>query len=142
MVTIYIPHDARVFIVEDNQERIDWFRWKLNEIGHAHIVCLTDDPHEAIERLSNDCDPGSLDAIFLDFDLGHSPMINDPEKPEQVTSAPVVEYLMMHRGVRIWDKNVVIHSQNQLGAQWIKARLLGATVAPFGTFDIKERRKL
>lgn len=132
MVTIYIPRDARVFIVEDNQERIDWFRWKLDD----RIVCLTDDPHEAIRRLDSDCNPSLLDAIFLDFDLGHAPEMADPEKPEQVTSVPVVAYLSMHSEVRLWDKNVVIHSQNQAGAQWIKCILPGATVAPFGTFDI------
>lgn len=136
---IYVPKGARVFIVEDNQERIDWFRWRLNDC-HAEIVCLTDDPVEATGRLITDCDPSSLDALFFDFDLGHTAVLNNPEHPEQTTSMPIVEYLMNHSDVRLWDKNAVIHSQNRPGAQWIKDRLPRATVAPFGSFTIKEKQ--
>ncbi len=134
MITIYVRENARVLIVEDNQERIEWFQEKLGD----KIVCLTDKPEEAIERLHTDCDPNTLDALFLDFDLGHTEVMNDPEHPVQTTSAPIVEDLMFHHAVRLWDRNVVIHSQNRPGAAWIKARLTRAAVAPFGSFDIKE----
>jgi hypothetical protein len=126
---IYVAQSARVYIVEDNAERIAWFRAKLGD----RIVGLTADPDLATEQLDK-LDAKTLDAIFLDYDLGP-----EQTKDSTITSKPVVEYLNERFTRRADQGRIIIHSQNVPGARWINALLPGAIRLPFGDFDIQDR---
>jgi hypothetical protein len=128
MTTISIRKGARVFIVEDNQERLDWFSMKMPHIAIFH----TQDPDVAVEQLRS-MPPETFDAIFLDFDLGPDNVMNST-----INSIPVVDFLNSRLTTRKSQRNIIIHSANPVGATWMQAILPGATQIPFGTFDIKE----
>lgn len=137
--TIYLPKNPTVFILEDNPERIKWFSAQINRIIPSSAV-FEDDPDRAI-RYFQTRDPESIDAVFLDFDLGHQTN-NDPYHPTltQITAAPLVEWLAEHvPNVSVWSRRVVIHSLNEYAPAWIRAQLHGATKVPFGNFEIKEK---
>jgi len=125
---IYVPKGARVFIVEDNQERIDWFQKKLEPI--VSMLAITKDPDKAIVYLGAYED---FDAVFLDHDLGIPGF-------EPTIRSTVIWMAANIPDLRRWSRCVVIHSWNEPGAAWMRQALPGATVAPFGSFDIKEQR--
>jgi CheY-like chemotaxis protein len=125
--TITIRKGARIFVVEDNAERISWFSMNLL---HS-TVWFEKDPEKAVEWLEAN-PPETLDAIFLDFDLGPGNVKNST-----INSLPVVDFLKSKLSTR-QQRNVVIHSQNNFGAFMINTMLPGAAQLPFGDFDIEE----
>jgi hypothetical protein len=125
--TITIRKGAHIFVVEDNMERINWFSAKLL---HS-TIWYEKDPERAVEWLEAN-PPETLDAIFLDFDLGPGNVKNST-----INSLSVVDFLKSRLSTR-QQRNVVIHSQNNPGAFMINAMLPGATQLPFGDFDIEE----
>lgn len=126
--TIRIRKGARVYIVEDNEERLKWFAEKM---PHA-TIWEEKDPELAAEQLSWLL-PETMDCIFLDFDLGPG-----NTKNSTINSLPVVDFLSRKLTSKRDQRNVVIHSQNAPGSYWMGTLLPGATRLPFGDFDIVE----
>lgn len=124
---IQIRKGAKVYIVEDNEERLSWFASKMPHATIWHIK----DPDQAVEQLRT-MPPESFDCIFLDFDLGPG-----DAKNSTVNSIPVVDFLNSRLSKR-QQRNIVIHSQNSPGSFWMAAMLPGAARLMFGDFDIVE----
>jgi hypothetical protein len=125
---IQIRKHARVYIVEDNEERLKWFFAKLP----SALIWYEKDPKLAVEQLSW-LMPESMDCIFLDFDLGPGNV-----KHSTINAIPVVDFLNSKLTSRRAQRNIVIHSQNAPGAFWMNTMLPGAARLPFGEFDIQE----
>ncbi len=125
---IQIRKGGRVYIVEDNEERIKWF---LEKMPHE-IVYHQADPDLAVDHLRVMV-PEMFDAIFLDFDLGPGNVKNST-----INSIPVVDFLNGRLTTRRSQRVIVIHSCNEPGAFWMNTILPGATRLPFGEFDIQE----
>jgi Cyclic-phosphate processing Receiver domain len=109
-----------VFILEDDLQRLAWFRQR---IPHA-VVAKTSD--HALEILKNH----RFDTVFLDHDLSEI----DAYNPNRLhgNGKEVARFLA-------WSKfpgRVIIHSVNELGAAVMKSYLKTATVLPFGSFEI------
>lgn len=131
IATVSIRYGGRVLIVEDNRERQDWFMLNLLH----ETTWYADEPQRAIAWLKEpETAPSTFDAIFLDYDLGPEPI-----KDSTITSKPVVEYLNEVCTTQQSQRNIIIHSQNKPGANWIQALLPGAFKLPFGSFKIEER---
>lgn len=128
LTTIEVRKGARVYIVENSEERLKWFFAKLPNATVMHQK----DPGIAVYQLRLE-KPESFDCIFLDFDLGPGNVRNST-----INSIPVVDFLNHQLTSRKSQRNIVIHSQNAPGAFWINTLLPGAAQLPFGTFDIKE----
>ncbi len=121
---ISIPEDAKVFIVEDDPARTDWFYSRLGD----RIVGVYKDPKTAIEILQ--CmDFSTITAFFLDHDLG------GPYSPPYATD--IAEY-MVSRDAGVGSRTV-IHSMNEPGARNLQRILPGSVYFPFGFFDIKDQ---
>jgi hypothetical protein len=116
--TFTIWDDWRVFLLEDNHDRIDWF---VKRIPNGLIA--TNNVLTAIEILKR----YSFQVLFLDHDLGFGNGIG----------LDLARYLSQtERGK---DSIVVIHSVNWFGAVRMKSFLPHAHVAPFGSFEIKRK---
>lgn len=121
-MTVKIPKNARVFVVEDSASRIKWFREKLAG-GEPKMVVGTQ-PDYALEELQNGA---PFDIIFLD----HDAKWNDPN----LTFLPVAQRLAELK----FAGDVIIHSYNPPGAkrmEHILGREARVIIAPFGSFDI------
>jgi len=116
---IEISCACKIFILEDNHERIRWFRERMPK---ATIVSTAED---AIAILSQ----GSFDFCFLDHDL----CFNDAAFPDRPGSGERVAHYLAQKG---FVGSAVIHSVNEIGAMRMKARLHHAQIAPFGTFEV------
>lgn len=128
---ISIPKDAKVFIVEDDPSRRDWFTERLG----ARVYGFFDKPEEAISHLNDlaSLDPGpvqleSIYAFFFDHDLGGA------YKPPYSTDIAKRLYELDPEAGR----RTVIHSMNEPGARNLQMILPGAVYFPFGFFDIKD----
>lgn len=126
--TISIRKGARIFIVEDNKERLAWF---FEKMPHA-IIWSEKDPDAAVAQFEM-MPPDMFDCIFLDFDLGPGNIKNST-----VNAIPVVDFLNSRLTSRRSQRNIVIHSMNGPGAFWMNTMLPGANQIPFGEFDIQE----
>lgn len=129
IATISIKLRSHVLIVEDNADRIHWFRKKMP----CERLSITGSPEVAIEILKQ-VTPESFSAIFLDYDLGPEPI-----KFSTITSKTVVDYLNQVCITRQSQRNIIIHSGNTEAADWANAILPGAFKLPFGTFTIEEK---
>lgn len=127
------PKD-RIFIVEDNCERILWFQ---RQLGDRIVGISARGPMQAIELLEM-FDPNTLDLIFLDHDLGifHEDTISG--RPVEETAYPVAQWLAYNAGPKI-GLRVIIHSYNESGAKRMQQMLPGSVYLPFGSFKIVER---
>ena len=128
MIVVTIPADKSILIVEDNEERLKWFREKL--AGMEFTICTT--PEAALEVLS----VYRFNIVFLDHDC--VPRFVDPSEIdfESLTFWRVAQRLAVN-----FDGNVIIHSGNPIGAKRMEKLLQDrsnarVTVAPFGNFDI------
>lgn len=128
-IVLSIKRGGRVLIVEDNEPRRDWF---LTQLRHE-VVTITADPAIALEHL-HQTRPEGYTAIFLDYDLGPEPVMNST-----ITTRPVVDFLNEVCTTRAQQRNIIIHSQNRPGADWMQAILPGALKLPFGCFKIEEK---
>jgi len=108
-----------IFILEDNDQRIQWFRERLPQ---ATIALTAED---ALAILSQ----GSFDFCFLDHDL----CFNDAAFPDRPGSGERVAHYLARKG---FGGGALIHSVNEIGAMKMKARLPQAQIAPFGTFEV------
>lgn len=117
---ILIPVEDAVFILEDSEERIAWFRQRLPNAVFAKTA------QQAIMLLSQ----RSFGMIFLDHDLGFL----DAADPTRLhyNGKEVSRYLAIHH----FAGCVVIHSRNPVGAEAMKKVLPKAHLLPYGTFEV------
>lgn len=111
----------RIFILEDNKERIEQFMQNLE----GHDVTISKDPKEAIDIIKNQ-EP--FDYICLDHDMG-----NVFEQPGEGTGYELAAWLAKHPEKK--PRKLLIHSMNNVGAAAMM-RVLGdagirATYIPF-----------
>lgn len=115
----------RIFILEDNQERIEAFKKYLN----SHELTIVSEALEAIKLLEKDL---NYDFIFLDHDLGGQIFVN---VAEENTGSTVARYLT--------DKeikgNIIIHSFNPIGAKNMLNYLPNAYYVPFNIDFLKSQ---
>ena len=113
LAVINIPRSAKVLLLEDSEERIDWFQRRIPSLALAKTA-------EAAINLIACSLP--FDVVFLDYDLGITER-----------SGGVVAKHLAHNYI---GQNVVIHSWNCDGAAEMAACLTEAVVIPFGQFEI------
>lgn len=118
-VRLFVHGD--VFILEDNAERIAWFRQQLPS---ATIVETVADAKAVLETKT-------FDVYFLDRDLGGQVYTADANSGHEIA-----QWLAAHGNA---GDNVVIHSWNAPGAQRMNALLPHARRQRFGTFTIEVR---
>lgn len=121
-VTIKIPRRARVFLLEDSEERIKWFRERVQNLTIANTA------EQAITILS--LSP-PFDYIFLDHDLG---VLDTQGHCAQGDGMQVAKHIA---GSGFLGRNVVVHSWNAGAAQRMACVLEGCVVIPFGQFEIQ-----
>ncbi len=121
-----IPKNRSVLVVDDNEDRLRWFRNEYPGVKCAETPAIA---KLYLDRLL-------FDIVFLDHDC--VPNFVDPQDPdfESKTFWSVAQKLMDSTAV------VVIHSGNPAGAQrmaaLLRTRQLGETfIYPIGTFKIK-----
>ena len=127
MTRIRLPYDTEVFLLEDNPERVAWFKSKVPDLTvcyhAASAVAVLKQMRERGEK---------FDYYFLDHDLGGEmlKMLKSDEKSGYL----VAKYLneIGHMG-----HDTVIHSHNPAGVKNMKNLLPNALVIPFGGFDIE-----
>lgn len=124
---IKIKSSLSVLVVEDNEERIAYFREKL--AGMNVTVCMT--PQKALNVLG----VHRFDVIFLDHDAVPSYIDKyDPDHDDK-TFFRVAQLLAKTN----YEGDVIIHSWNVIGAARM-ALLLGrnakVTRALFGSFEL------
>lgn len=125
---IRVPQSAVVYIVEDSENRLEWFRGKLGD----RILRVDKDPAVAIEWLKglSDEEFDAIDLFFLDHDLGGGAYM-----PPYATD--IAEY-MASRRPRVGFRTI-IHSQNPYGGPRLQKILPGSMYIPFGSFDLIDK---
>lgn len=126
---INIPVDKSVLIVEDNEERLNWFREIFN--GMRYHTCMSS--QDALDFLEY----RTPDVVFLDHDA--VPIFVSLSNPnyEDKTFFRVAQRLAKNN----FNGFVIVHSGNPVGAKRMadlisdrsEARVV---IAPFGTFKI------
>lgn len=118
-MTFHVPSHWRVFVLDDTEDRISWFRSKLPNVRFAKTC------DEALEILSSE----NFDLIFLDHDLSWM----DAGFPSRLhgNGKEVGRYLARTRFLG----KIVIHSRSDQANAMAKI-LPQATIARFGEFDI------
>jgi len=120
MMTFKIPADCRVFVLDDTQDRLDWFRERLPAMRWAKTA------KAALEILSTE----QFDFVFLDHDLSFM----DAGFPDRQhgNGKEVARYLAYSK----FAGRVVIHSKNEDGVKAMAKILPGAEVARYEEFEI------
>lgn len=127
---ISIPANSKIFILEDNQERRDFFWKHLNE---HHRLVFAADADTAIKYLANAKQP--YDVMFLDHDLTYAEQSFTSIPTHSNTGSAVAKSIVENGWLA---KHVIIHSWNPVGAQNM-AKVLGPSVLviPFGSFSLQ-----
>ena len=94
----------RIFILEDDLNRIKWFKKTLNSRINLDI---TDDVDIGMNNLMEN----QYDIIFLDHDLGGRQMVSSAERDTGYTVAKMI-HTTKNKGL-----TVVVHSWNPEGAK-------------------------
>jgi CheY-like chemotaxis protein len=120
MMTFQVSAGCRVFVLDDTQDRLDWFRERLPEMRYATTAAA------ALEILSTE----HFDLVFLDHDLSFL----DAGFPERQfdNGKEVARYLAYSK----FAGKVVIHSKNEDGVKAMKKILPTAAIARFEEFEI------
>jgi CheY-like chemotaxis protein len=119
--SIQIPAGWRVFVLDDTEERLDWFRSRLPRIRSAKTA------EEALAILSAE----EFDAVFLDHDL-HWMDAGYPDR-QHGNGKEVARYLAYSK----FAGKVVIHSRSEQAD--VMAKILPqATVCRYGDFEITQ----
>lgn len=119
-MTFHVQTDARVFVLDDTEERLEWFRKHLPGVRTAKTA------KAALEILSAE----SFDLVFLDHDLSFM----DAGFPDRQfdNGKEVARFL----AIKKFSGKVVIHSKNDVGAEAMLKALPNATRARFDEFEI------
>lgn len=121
--TIRVGKSDSVFVLEDSEARMAWFRKRCPNLVHAESA------DEAIKILATK----QFDWVFLDHDLGLLDYTGYTAHGNG-TGRDVAKYLS---GTNWLADNCVIHSWNPMGAAAMKDILIGASAIPFGQFEIE-----
>ena len=118
-MTFEIPSHWSVFVLDDTEERLAWFRSKLSNVRFAKTC------DEALEILSSE----KFDIVFLDHDLSWM----DAGFPDRLhgNGKEVARYLARTK----FPGKIVIHSRSDQAETMAKI-LSSAAVARFGEFEI------
>lgn len=120
---IHVPFNCKVFLLEDSEERVKWFRSRVRDL---YWVATAEEGLACLETM------GPFDWYFLDHDLG----VMDAYGSAPQGSGLDVAIKLASTGCL--GKHVVIHSWNADAAGRMKSYLPFASVIPFGNFEIKE----
>jgi CheY-like chemotaxis protein len=119
-MVFHVPAHWRVFVLDDTEDRLGWFRERLPGMRFAKTAAA------ALEILSAE----SFDLVFLDHDLSFM----DAGFPDrQHGNGKEVARYLARTG---FQGRVVIHSKNEKGVEAMATILPAATVARFGEFEI------
>ncbi len=134
LAKISVPEGSVVFIIEDMNERIEWFenKLKVNRTGGYAINCpvaviIAKSPEEATAILG-EIEIDEIDLFFFDHDLGGAPYTPP-------FSTDVAKFLA-EKDPNI-GRRVVIHSLNTAGVKNLQGIMPGAVKMPFGSFNIE-----
>lgn len=118
-VTFHVPSHWRVFVLDDTEDRISWFRQRLPEMRYATTA------QAALEILSAE----RFDLVFLDHDLSWM----DAGFPSRLhgNGKEVARFLARTK----FAGRIVIHSKSDQAEAMAKI-LPQATIARFGDFDV------
>jgi len=114
---------VKIFIVEDDESRIEIFKEKFEDIPEAElfIANTADEGKKILEE-----NKGVMwDMIFLDHDLGDRVYV---ESADPNTGWQVAKYIR-DNGIKYY--NVITHSLNTMGAKSIQSMLEGCNHIPF-----------
>ena len=119
-----IPSLWRVFVMDDTEDRLFWFRRQLAGVAHLREAKTAE---RAIEILSTE----QFDLVFLDHDLSWA----DAGFPDKQfgNGKEVARYLAITK----FAGRVVIHSKNEVGVAAMKKVLPQAVIARFDSFEIE-----
>ncbi len=119
-MTFHIPDAWRVFVLDDTEDRLRWFRKFVPNVTTAKTA------KEAIQILSSE----KFDLVFLDHDLSFM----DAGFPDRQfdNGKEVARWLAITK----FAGKVVIHSKNDTGAAAMMKALPHATRARFDEFEI------
>lgn len=129
MKIIRIKHNQTVLVVEDNEERIAWFKKHLGKIGVQATYAQT--PAKA----ENVIGAHRFDIVFLDHDA--VPMFIERSDPRYFELSFYNVASMLER--QKWDGTVIIHSHNHVGARRMGhalGRYAHVEIIPFGQFQL------
>jgi CheY-like chemotaxis protein len=120
-MVFHVPAHWRVFVLDDTEDRLTWFRKRLPEMSYAKTA------ERALEILSTE----AFDLVFLDHDLSFM----DAGFPERQhgNGKEVARYLARTN----FAGRVVIHSKNEDGVKVMAKTLPQATIARYESFDIE-----
>jgi hypothetical protein len=124
MKTFTVQSDWSVLVLEDTQERIDWFKERLPRAVYVKTAA------DAIRALSSQ----TFRAVFLDHDLHWLHADNTIVKG---TGKEVAMYLAKVKFPGI----VVIHSRHDDAVEVMRRILPRARIARFGEFEIRQGEK-
>lgn len=120
--TIVVPPDVPVLVLEDNDQRMKWFRRRVPWLTHATRPY---EVQEALRRIDE------FSVLFLDHDLGET-VGWAPNAPNGVDAADIIFSLK-----RDTTQDIIIHSINAGGAARMNKILPAARQIPFGAFEIQ-----
>ena len=119
-MTFHVPAHWRVFVLDDTEDRLRWFRERIPQMRFATTSAA------ALEILSTE----KFDLVFLDHDLSFM----DAGFPDrQFGNGKEVARYLARTG---FAGRVVIHSKNEDGVKAMRKLLPGATVARYESFEI------
>ena len=119
-----VPSHWRVFVLDDTQDRLFWFRQQLRGVAVLRDAKTAD---RALEILSTE----KFDLVFLDHDLSWE----DAGFPErQHGNGKEIARYLARTG---FAGRIVIHSKNEDGVKVMAKTLPAATIARFDSFEIK-----
>jgi hypothetical protein len=117
---VRVPKQWRVFVLDDTEDRLSWFRQRLPKMRYAKTA------QDALEILSNE----PFDLVFLDHDLS---WLDAGFPDRQFDNGKHVARRLAYIN---FQGQVIIHSKNEQGALAMKKILPQATLERFGDFDI------
>ena len=119
-MVFHVPEHWRVFVLDDTEDRLSWFRQRLPKMRYAKTS------EAALELLSAE----HFDLVFLDHDLNWMDAA-DPRR-QHGNGKEVARYLARTG----FPGRIVIHSKNEDGVKVMAALLPAAEIARFGDFEI------
>ena len=98
----------KIFVLEDNEERIKWFKNMLKHEENTAIMEIADTTPKALELLSKT----EYDMMFLDHDLGGEIFVDIGREDTGTYLAKCI----VERGLQK-NAEIILHSQNPIGAE-------------------------
>jgi len=111
----------KILVLEDNEERIAQFKKRLDRFGGYVFFCRT--AKECIEILKENAD---LQLVLLDHDLGGEVYVDTAHKN---TGSEVARW--MRDNYDMENTQIIIHSLNTVGAEYMRSQIPEAHVVPF-----------